>query len=138
MRASILRSISGSISAFPDAPPAGSGRARWCSTSAPISGRTASRSRAKLDGLVVAIEPSNYAFASLKANAEANPQLLPRLVLIRAALSANAAAPASQETVRFYSRWPLRDGGADRHPKHLGAPAAGAVRFLMLDTLLQE
>jgi SAM-dependent methyltransferase len=70
------------------------------------------------DGLVVAIEPSDYAFARLKANAVANPELLPRLVLIQAALSAGAAAPANEETVRFYSRWPLRGGGADRHPKH--------------------
>jgi SAM-dependent methyltransferase len=60
------------------------------------------------DGLVVAIEPSDYAFARLKANAVANPELLPRLVLIQAALSAGAAAPANEETVRFYSRWPLR------------------------------
>jgi FkbM family methyltransferase len=91
------------------------------------------------DGRVVAIEPSDYAFARLKANAAANPELLPRLVPIQAALTADATAPASEETVRFYSRWPLRGGGGDRHPKHLGAPeTAGAARFLTLDTLLQE
>jgi FkbM family methyltransferase len=91
------------------------------------------------DGRVVAIEPGDYAFARLKANAAANPELLPRLVPIQAALTADAEAPASEETVRFYSRWPLRGGGSDRHPKHLGAPeAAGAARFLTLDTLLQE
>jgi FkbM family methyltransferase len=91
------------------------------------------------DGLVVAIEPSDYAFARLKANAAANSKLLPRLVLIQAALTADAAASTSEETVRFYSRWPLRGGGTDRHLKHLGTPeAAGAARFLTLDTLLQE
>jgi FkbM family methyltransferase len=91
------------------------------------------------DGLVVAVEPGDYAFARLKANAAANPELLPRLVLIQAALTADAAAPVSEETVRFYSRWPLRGGGSDRHPRHLGAPeTAGAARFLTLDTLLQE
>ena len=41
--------------------------------------------------------------------------------------------------MRFYSRWPLRGSGSDRHSKHLGAPeAAVAARFLTLDTLLQE
>lgn len=91
------------------------------------------------DGRVIAIEPGDYAFARLKANAAANPELLPQFVPIQAALTADAAAPASEETVRFYSRWPLRGGGSDRHPKHLGAPeTAVAARFLTLDTLLQE
>src|SRR5262249_54756688 len=56
----------------------------------------------------VALEPGGYAFARPEATAAANPELLSRLVLIQAALTADVAAPANEETVRFYSRWPLR------------------------------
>src|SRR5262249_33160111 len=90
-------------------------------------------------GRVIAIAPGDYAFARLKANAAAKPKLWPQLVPTKGGLPAAAAAPANEETVRFYSRWPLRGSGSDRHSKHLGAPeAAVAARFLTLDTLLQE
>jgi FkbM family methyltransferase len=91
------------------------------------------------DGVVVAVEPTDYAFSRLQANAALNPDLQPRLVLVQAALTAQADSRDRKANARFYSRWPLKGGGPDRHRKHLGElePAKGA-RFLTLDTLLQE
>jgi FkbM family methyltransferase len=91
------------------------------------------------DGVVVAVEPTDYAFSRLQANAALNPDLLARLVLVQAALTAQADGPDLKANARFYSRWPLKGGGPDRHRKHLGElePAKGA-RFLTLDTLLHE
>src|SRR5262245_54072536 len=41
-----------------------------------------------VDGHVVAIEPTDYGFSRLKANAALNPHLHPRLILVQAALTA--------------------------------------------------
>ena len=91
------------------------------------------------DGVVVGIEPTDYAFSRLQANAALNPNLLPRLVLVQAALTTQADGADQKENARFYSRWPLRGGGADRHRKHLGElETATRARFLTLDTLVQE
>lgn len=91
------------------------------------------------DGLVIAVEPTDYAFSRLRANAALNADLRSRLVLVQAALTAQTDAPDRKENVRFYARWPLKGGSGDRHGKHLGElePAQGA-RFLSLDALLQE
>src|SRR5262249_6027549 len=59
--------------------------------------------------------------------------------LIQAALTAAAKSADCEENIQFYARWPLKDGGPDRHLKHHGTlePAKGA-RFLSLDALLGE
>ena len=91
------------------------------------------------DGLVVAVEPTDYAFSRLQANAALNSELESRLVLVQAALTARTDRPDRKENAHFYSRWPLKRGGGDRHAKHLGAlEAATGARFLTVDGLLQE
>ncbi|MFL6824677.1 MAG: FkbM family methyltransferase [Xanthobacteraceae bacterium] len=91
------------------------------------------------DGVVVAVEPTDYAFCRLQANAALNPDLQSRLILVQAALTAQTDGPGPKENARFYSRWPLSGGGPDRHRKHLGElETAKGARFLTLDTLLQE
>jgi FkbM family methyltransferase len=89
------------------------------------------------DGIVIAIEPTDYGFSRLQANAALNSDLLSRLILVQAALTAGGSGPG--QGARFYSRWPLKGGGRDRHAKHLGElETAKGARFLTLDTLLQE
>jgi FkbM family methyltransferase len=91
------------------------------------------------DGIVVAVEPTDYAFSRLRANAALNPDLLPRLTLLQAALTAQSNGPGPKEHARFYARWPLKGGGTDRHRKHLGElETAKGARFLTLDALVQE
>jgi FkbM family methyltransferase len=90
-------------------------------------------------GIVVAIEPTDYAFSRLQANAALNPDLLPRLALLQAALTAQTNGPGLEEHARFYARWPLKGSGAGRHRKHLGElETAKGARFLTLDALVQE
>src|SRR5262249_20630337 len=74
----------------------------------------------EVDSHVIAIEPTDYGFSRLKANAALNPHLHPRLILIQAALTAGAKSAEGEENIQFYARWPLKDGGPDRHLKHLG------------------
>jgi FkbM family methyltransferase len=91
------------------------------------------------DGIVVAVEPTDYAFSRLQANAALNPDLLPRLALVQAALTAQSNDPGPKDHARFYARWPLKGGGTDRHRKHLGElETAKGARFLTLDALVQE
>jgi FkbM family methyltransferase len=91
------------------------------------------------DGIVVAVEPTDYAFSRLQTNAALNPDLLPRLALLQTALTAQTNGAGLNEDARFYARWPLRGGGADRHRKHLGElETAKKARFLTLDVLVQE
>ncbi|HEY6705131.1 MAG TPA: FkbM family methyltransferase [Xanthobacteraceae bacterium] len=66
------------------------------------------------DGVVVAVEPTDYAFCRLQANAALNPDLQSRLILVQAALTAQTDGPGPKENARFYSRWPLSGGGPDR------------------------
>ena len=88
------------------------------------------------NGLVVAIEPTNYAFDKLKINVGLNSELKDRLVLVQAALTDGSECG---EESKFYSRWPLRADGNHRHPLHLGRlePATKA-RHVALDVLLGE
>jgi FkbM family methyltransferase len=91
-------------------------------------------------GHVIAIEPTDYGFSCLKANAALNSDLLPRLILIQAALTAGEEIADQNGQPRFYSRWPLNGGGdVQRHPKHMGElETAKGARFVRLDTLLAE
>jgi FkbM family methyltransferase len=83
-------------------------------------------------GLVVAVEPADYAIAKLKVNLALNPELRHRVILANAVLGDGEIKANS-----FYSRWPLCNEVADRHPRHLGQvqPAATA-EHLTLDVML--
>jgi FkbM family methyltransferase len=67
-------------------------------------------------GLVVAFEPTDFAFAKLRRNIGLNPGLAPRIVpvqgMLRDAAGGNAAEPV-------YSSWPL-SSEPGVHPIHLG------------------
>ena len=87
-------------------------------------------------GRVVGIEPTDYGFAKLRANALLNPELLQRLVLVQAALTDGSE---TDRQAAFYSRWPLRTNGVDRHAGHMGQlEAARGAQFTTLDALLDE
>jgi len=58
-------------------------------------------------GRVICIEPTDYAFAKLKANAALNPNLADRLILLQAALtdkSAETMAPGQTDAAAPHSR----------------------------------
>jgi FkbM family methyltransferase len=87
-------------------------------------------------GRVVAIEPTDYAFSKLSANALLNPDLDGRLIRVQAAITDGAEAP---KEAMFYSSWPLHGDGAGRHERHLGElQSARGARFVALDVLLAE
>lgn len=88
------------------------------------------------DGRVVCIEPTDFAYAKLTANARLNPELTKRLILVQAALTDGSGSSADN---KFYSRWPLRRNGAALHAQHLGhLEQAQGARFVSLDALLDE
>ena len=90
-------------------------------------------------GHVVAIEPTDYGFSCLRANAELNPDLLARLIPVQAALTSGAKRQDSMNVTRFHSRWPLRSGDIERHATHMGVlETANGARFLTLDDMLTE
>ena len=90
-------------------------------------------------GRVIAIEPTDYGFSCLKANATLNLDLFQRLILVQAALTAGAESADQGGQTQFYSRWPLNGDDAHRHHKHMGElESAKGARFLGLDTLLAE
>ncbi len=87
-------------------------------------------------GRVVCIEPTDFAFAKLVANAGLNPELSNRLILVQAALTDGAKTVGATQ---FYSRWSLRSDGAPVHAQHLGhLEQARGARFVSLDALLEE
>jgi FkbM family methyltransferase len=87
-------------------------------------------------GRIVAIEPTDYAFAKLSANAQLNPDLLDRMVLVQAALTDGCTNAARKE---FYSRWSLHAQGGGRHRKHFGyLESARGAKFVSLDALLSQ
>jgi len=90
-------------------------------------------------GHVIAIEPTDYGFSRLKANAELNPDLLSRLIPVQAALTSGTNQQDGSDMARFHSRWPLRGTDVERHAKHLGVlESANGARFPTLDALLTE
>jgi FkbM family methyltransferase len=91
------------------------------------------------NGRVIAVEPSDYGFTCLKTNATLNPDLLPRLLPVQAALTAGADHDNSGAKTQFYSRWPLKGAGKHRHARHLGElETAKGARFLTFDALLRQ
>lgn len=89
-------------------------------------------------GQVICIEPTDYAFGKLKANAALNPSLGERMVLLQAALT-DKSTQARETPPGFYSRWPLAGEAEGRHARHLGQlETAEAARFVALDELFDE
>lgn len=85
-------------------------------------------------GRVVAVEPTDYAFGRLVANAGLNAALAQRLIPVQAGLTDGSA---QQGEPTFFSRWPLDGETAARHPRHGGqAEPASKASLLTLDALL--
>jgi FkbM family methyltransferase len=84
-------------------------------------------------GTVVAVEPSDEAFAKLTRNVALNPDLHSRVRLRQRLMAATEDAPAPSA---LYSSWPLRPTGPV-HPRHGGrlATTAGAS-VATLDALM--
>lgn len=68
-------------------------------------------------GLVVAFEPTNYAFCKLERNISLNAELSTQVRLEQTMLVENNLA---HPTPYLYSSWPLRSGDYCQHPKHRG------------------
>jgi FkbM family methyltransferase len=84
-------------------------------------------------GRVVAIEPTDWAFAKLQANVAENPDLLPRVTAIQALL---LAADGDAPPPSVCSSWPLT-APSDVHPQLGGRPMAlQGAQAASLDTLL--
>jgi FkbM family methyltransferase len=87
-------------------------------------------------GRLVAIEPTDFAFAKLVANAALNADLSAQTILIQAALTDRSNTPAAPA---FYARWPIGQPTKDLHESHLGQlESARGARFVALDALLDE
>jgi FkbM family methyltransferase len=85
-------------------------------------------------GRLVAIEPTDVAFARLRENCRLNPELVDRVVLVHAAVG----APGATVEAAYHSTWPVVPA-ASRHPIHCGVeqPATHAG-FSTLDDLLDS
>lgn len=84
-------------------------------------------------GRVVAVEPTDFAFAKLNRNIALNPDLEPRIAAVQAML-VERESPAVPDPV--YSSWPLV-GAGDKHPLHLGAlKSCTGARSTSLDALV--
>lgn len=87
------------------------------------------------DGAVVAVEPTDFAFAKLSRNVAANHELSPRIRLIQAMLGAEDGGEPAPE---IYSSWPL-NVASDAHPLHHGQlQTCSGARRVTLDSLLGE
>jgi FkbM family methyltransferase len=87
-------------------------------------------------GVVISVEPTDYAFRRLTANASLNPDLASRLIAVQAGLDDGTVSTAAKE---YFSRWPLDERLDGRHQRHLGQPeGAAAARSMTLDSLVQE
>jgi FkbM family methyltransferase len=84
-------------------------------------------------GRVIAIEPTDFAYAKLCRNLALNPALAARVETHQAML---VAPGGKTEAEPVYSSWPLAAAG-DRHPLHLGQlMSVGGARAQTLDELL--
>jgi FkbM family methyltransferase len=85
-------------------------------------------------GIVVAVEPTDAAFARLERNRGLNPQIAERLRPVQAAL----VGPGETAPGEFYASWDLV-GDGERHEVHRGTKrSAGRARALTLDALVAE
>jgi FkbM family methyltransferase len=81
---------------------------------------------------VIAVEPTDAAFARFQRNLALNPGLASRVRPMHLALGAEGDAPQAA----YFSAWPL--GQADNlHPIHRGAPQPSSAPVSTLDALLR-
>ncbi len=90
-----------------------------------------------VDGKVIAVEPTDWAFHKLKTNLALNSRIINRVIPVQAMLvgSSNEALPDA-----IYSSWPLTaETSKDLHPVHLGRPmSTQGAKAITLDDLLQQ
>ncbi|HSP16259.1 MAG TPA: FkbM family methyltransferase [Thermoanaerobaculia bacterium] len=86
-------------------------------------------------GRVLAIEPTEYAFAKLRRNIELNPLLQGRIELLKCFV-ADETRPASDMVA--YSSWPLMRGKQPRpsHPVHRGVAMETMCGQMALDAIV--
>lgn len=86
-------------------------------------------------GRVVAIEPTDYAFAKLSANCALNPELAKRIQCLQAMLV--ASEDGALETPQLYSSWPLAEEPG-LHGLHQGRlMTTSGARARTLDSLVR-
>jgi FkbM family methyltransferase len=89
------------------------------------------------EGRVLAIEPTDYAYAKLRRNLHLNPDLAARVTAAQALLVARDEAEAEKPD-GIYASWPV-GGAAGTHPLHLGAQkTVEGAQALTLDRLVRE
>jgi FkbM family methyltransferase len=89
-------------------------------------------------GKVVAVEPTEWAFAKLQKNLALNPELTSRVVTVHGAVLASSAEQVPMPA--FYSSWSLtEDAGQESFHPVLGGflRSAGEARSFTLDELMQ-
>ncbi len=88
------------------------------------------------EGRVIAVEPTDAAYARLRTNLACNPDVAARVTPIQAML----VAPGDPGVSSLYAAWPLIAGaGGDRHPVHLGeARATTGARVRTMDEVVAE
>ncbi len=87
-----------------------------------------------VDGKVIAIEPTDFAYGKLKANLELNAGLN-RAVKTHRAILGDGVEKRKYDDI--YSSWPLTEG-ENRHEKHLGVPMSTAgARVVTMDALIE-
>lgn len=86
------------------------------------------------EGRVIAIEPTDWAFAKLKDNLALNPEIARRVTPVQTFLVDRAGRPPEAE---IYASWPL--DGADVHPKLRGrAMSTEGTTATTLDDLVRD
>jgi len=87
------------------------------------------------NGHVIAFEPTQYAYAKLRANIDANPDLAGRIQAVRVQLTGSDDESPSGS---IYSSWPVV-GDSTGHPTHAGElKSTAGARAVSLDTFLKE
>lgn len=89
-----------------------------------------------INGRVIAIEPSFYAFQKLKKNIKLNPRLEKIINPIQAFL---ARSPRKTLPKKTFSSWPLQRNKKKPHPIHQGVSSkTDGAALTTLDTICQE
>ncbi|MEQ8660032.1 MAG: FkbM family methyltransferase [Gammaproteobacteria bacterium] len=85
-------------------------------------------------GRVLAVEPTDYAYARLRRNIALNPELAPRISAEQAMLAADTDGAVA---AGFYSSWPADGRDVARHARHQGVMmSATGARRVTADELL--
>jgi FkbM family methyltransferase len=83
-------------------------------------------------GRVLAVEPTDFAVAKLRANLALNPALAARVSVFQTFL---ADRPSTESALTAYSRWPVGTGAAETHPVHKGVAMPAPCGQTTLDEL---